>query len=59
MKVNKLGIGTVQFGLDYGISNQNGKVKDVSEILEFCKESGIDTIDTASAYGDAEERLGK
>ena len=59
MKVNKIGLGTVQFGLDYGISNQNGKVKDVSEILEFCKESGVDTIDTASAYGDAEERLGK
>ena len=25
--MNKLGLGTAQFGLDYGISNHSGKVK--------------------------------
>lgn len=59
MKASKIGLGTVQFGLDYGISNQNGKTEKISEILEFSKDSGIDTIDTASAYGDAEKILGK
>lgn len=59
MKESKIGLGTVQFGLDYGISNQNGKTEKIFEILKFCKDSGIDIIDTASAYGDAEKILGK
>lgn len=57
----KLALGTVQFGLDYGISNKNGKVSldMVGEILEYAKEIGLDTIDTASLYGLSEEVLGK
>lgn len=57
---NKLILGTVQFGTDYGISNTQGKVslKKVEEILEFCSGNGIDTIDTAQGYGDSESVLG-
>jgi len=57
----KLGLGTVQFGLSYGISNNSGKTseKEVQKILEFAGKNNIKTLDSASAYGDAEEVLGK
>lgn len=57
---SKIGLGTVQFGLDYGISNKDGKTstEEVSKILNYALTQGLDTIDTASAYGDAETVLG-
>ena len=57
----KLALGTVQFGLNYGISNNQGRTsqKEVNKILKFAKESGINAIDTASSYGSSEEILGK
>lgn len=56
----KIGIGTVQFGMDYGISNAAGKVAkcEVSKILNLAKTNGIAVLDTACAYGDSEEILG-
>ena len=58
--MSKLALGTVQFGLDYGITNQNGQVtiKEVKGILDFSKENGIDVLDTASGYGNSEKVLG-
>ncbi len=55
----RLAIGTVQFGLAYGISNDRGKVPvDVAgRILRAAAAVGIDTVDTAAAYGDAEAVL--
>ena len=52
-------LGTVQFGLDYGIQG-NGKpqFEDVSNILTYSIEHGISHFDTASAYGEAEDVLG-
>jgi aryl-alcohol dehydrogenase-like predicted oxidoreductase len=57
----KLGIGTAQFGLDYGISNPNGKTppKEVARILDVAVRSGVCLLDTAPAYGTSEEVLGK
>jgi aryl-alcohol dehydrogenase-like predicted oxidoreductase len=57
----KLALGTVQFGLDYGIVNHSGQVKfeEVKKILRYAKKSNIDTLDTASSYGDSERILGK
>ena len=57
---NKIAIGTVQFGLDYGIANQNGKVNtnQIRSILNFAHENNINTIDTAKAYGDSEKSIG-
>ncbi len=51
-RTSKIAIGTVQFGLDYGISNDGGKVSlgEASEILAYAKEIGINCIDTAQAY---------
>lgn len=59
--LNKLALGTVQFGLDYGINNPNGKPtrKKSFEMLNFAYEKGIRIFDTAFAYGDAEEILGE
>jgi aryl-alcohol dehydrogenase-like predicted oxidoreductase len=57
----KLGLGTVQFGLDYGISNHHGKtsLSEATNILQVAKSSGIDLLDTASLYGDSEAVIGK
>lgn len=55
----KLVLGTVQFGLQYGI-NSAGRpsAENVSDILIEAKKGGVDILDTSSAYGDAEEVLG-
>lgn len=59
--VKKISIGTVQFGMDYGISNTLGKTSksEVRAILLYAREIGLDTIDTASAYGNSEDVLGE
>ena len=56
----KLALGTAQFGLDYGVANLQGKVEQgvARAILDYGAQHGIDTIDTAIAYGDSEECLG-
>ena len=56
----KIALGTVQFGLDYGVTNRDGQVtiEEVESILNFAKINGIDTLDTASRYGDSEQVLG-
>lgn len=57
----KLALGTVQFGLDYGINNTSGLVseEEVCRILDVAAKAGIDTLDTAHAYGLSEVVLGK
>ncbi|MDZ7809365.1 MAG: aldo/keto reductase [Arhodomonas sp.] len=56
----KLALGTVQFGLDYGVANASGQVPvdEVRRILALARESGVDTLDTAAAYGESEAVLG-
>lgn len=60
-KISKLSLGTVQFGLDYGIANSEGKPTQnrVDEIVNYIYENGLNCFDTAQAYGNAEEVLGK
>ena len=57
----KLALGTVQFGLDYGISNHSGQVSlaQAIEVMTLARLHGIEDLDTAIAYGDAEARLGQ
>jgi len=59
--VNKLALGTVQFGLDYGINNLGGRPSREKSLamLDFAHEKGVRIFDTAYAYGDAEEILGE
>jgi aryl-alcohol dehydrogenase-like predicted oxidoreductase len=57
----KIAIGTAQFGFNYGIANTNGKVEklEAQDILEYAFKYGVDTIDTAIAYGTSERCLGE
>ena len=57
----KLALGTVQFGLPYGIANTTGQVdiETAADILSLAKNVGVDTLDTAIAYGGSEKCLGK
>ncbi len=60
INASRLAIGTVQFGLNYGISNVSGKTDsdEVYKILNTALKYGIHTLDTASAYGDSEQVIG-
>lgn len=57
----KIGLGTVQFGSDYGISNQRGQTppSEVSKIVQTARENHVVVLDTASIYGMAEKVLGE
>jgi aryl-alcohol dehydrogenase-like predicted oxidoreductase len=59
--VPRIGLGTVQFGINYGVSNTAGQVSasEVSAILATADEAGIKVLDTAASYGTAEEALGR
>ena len=59
--INRLAIGTVQFGQVYGVANQTGQVpqQEAEAMLHLAATNGIDTLDTAIAYGDSENTLGK
>ena len=61
MNATKISLGTVQFGLDYGITNHSGQVTidEVKNILNYAKGKSIDTLDTASGYGNSEQVLGE
>jgi aryl-alcohol dehydrogenase-like predicted oxidoreductase len=57
----ELGLGTVQFGLDYGVSNHEGRPseEEVRKILALAGERKLLVLDTAAAYGDSETVLGR
>jgi aryl-alcohol dehydrogenase-like predicted oxidoreductase len=57
----QLALGTVQFGLAYGIAGRGCAVpeNEVRAILEQAWRRGVRTLDTAAAYGDIEQRLGR
>jgi aryl-alcohol dehydrogenase-like predicted oxidoreductase len=57
----KLALGTVQFGLDYGVSNPFGKTseKEIVKILSLAKDNKISFVDTAYGYGDAHSIIGR
>lgn len=57
----KLALGTVQFGLPYGIANQVGQVTrpEAKVMLQLAAANGMDTLDTAIAYGESEVCLGE
>lgn len=52
-------LGTAQLGLDYGVTNLKGRPSnsESASMLALAKRSNIATLDTATAYGDAESRL--
>jgi aryl-alcohol dehydrogenase-like predicted oxidoreductase len=58
---SKLGLGTVQFGGEYGVFNARPRPQEqmVREILRYGFDAGIRVLDTASLYGNSEEVLGE
>lgn len=60
-QLSRLMLGTVQFGLDYGVANRSGapSFPEVCAMLEAAAEGGINCLDTAHAYGNSEEILGR
>lgn len=57
----RLALGTAQFGMAYGLANSEGQISQSKalEILAYCERVGLDTLDTAIAYGESEQSLGK
>lgn len=57
----KLALGTAQFGFAYGATNARGQVSApvAGEILAYLGAQGLDTVDTAPAYGESEACLGR
>eukprot|EP00944_MAST-04C_sp_MAST-4C-sp1_P006816 g6816.t1 len=57
----KLVLGSAQFGLVYGRTNTTGLLptSKVAEIVKFAADNGVKNLDTARAYGVAEERIGE
>lgn len=56
-KISKMGLGTVQFGCDYGFSNTKSQ-EEVNRILNKCRKSRVNFLDTARDYGDSERKIG-
>ena len=58
--ISRLSLGTVQFGLDYGVANDSGKPTEdsVKEIINYLYYNGINCLDTAQEYGNSEEVIG-
>lgn len=58
---SKLILGTVQFGLHYGVNNTEGKPskENIKSILDSAYNSGIQLLDTAEAYGDSQNTIGE
>jgi len=58
--MNRIALGTAQFGMKYGISNQSGIVQpdELRSIFGIANKIGIDTLDTAINYQDSEKNIG-
>lgn len=61
MQFSRMILGTVQFGMDYGVANRSGQpgFEEVCAILRYACDGGVNTLDTAAAYGSSEEVLGR
>ncbi len=60
-RLSRLMLGTVQFGIPYGVANRTGQpsYSDVRAIMTAAIEGGVTCFDTAAAYGTSEEVLGR
>ena len=61
LRISRLMLGTVQFGMPYGVANRTGQpaYAEVLAILTAALEGGVNCFDTAAAYGTSEEVLGR
>jgi len=58
--MDRLAIGTAQFGLPYGVANEVGQISksDAAAILKYALDAGVNMLDTAISYGNSEVCLG-
>jgi aryl-alcohol dehydrogenase-like predicted oxidoreductase len=58
--MQKIILGTVQLGIDYGINNLTGKpgAEEAYNILQVAWDNGLRVLDTADAYGEAQRIIG-
>ena len=58
--MQRLALGTAQFGLDYGVANSQGQMpaSEVGRILIAARIAGLEILDTAMGYGSSEQVLG-
>ncbi len=63
LELSVLGLGTVKIGRNQGVKYPRGfelpDDRQVDELIGLAKDLGINTVDTAPAYGSSEERLGR
>lgn len=54
-------LGTAQWGMPYGIANRSGRPseEEIRQILHLAADRGVASLDTARAYGDSEEIIGR
>ncbi len=59
--MSELALGTVQWGLPYGIANRTGQpsLEEVRGILQSARDGHCRILDTARAYGDSERIIGE
>ena len=57
----RIGLGTVQWGVDYGVANRDGRTPpaEVARIVAAGRAAGLRMLDTAALYGEAESVLGE
>lgn len=57
----RISLGTVQLGMPYGVANSSGQPseEEAEKILTRVYEAGVRYLDTAQAYGQSEELIGK
>ena len=55
--LSRIGIGTANFGMNYGIKKKKIDSHKTNKILRFAEKKGINFIDTARIYGEAETKI--
>lgn len=60
-KLSKFTLGTVQLGMQYGMANTHGQpsTEEAFQILDTAAEWGVNSLDTAVAYGTSEQVIGE
>lgn len=59
--ISRMSLGTVQLGMNYGISNTLGQPDEAQSfsMLSTAFENGVNSLDTARVYGNSEDVLGR
>jgi len=59
LEVSEISLGTAELGMDYGIGASKPSESEAAALLHGAVDLGINLLDTARAYGDAEAVIGR